>query len=349
MISNFEKPIKFITGMSEQDAENNTDTTLILNDYIKIFEDFTEHNNLSDKFKGKLDTYMGNFSKSLKELLNDYKSKRDINIANELLKRVLSLCLTFFPEIFLNVLPKSGKVLNAIPFVLYQEPKVTEPDKGIVLNSVPSVLYQEPKVTGSVKGDIKPKEVLEDVVERKEVVLEDVVERTNIVSNILNIVSYIFNYLKLKNEIFSIIEGNYSLYSKEDSLFWKYETNVYKIKSQIRGYKDVISIHINHRNHVISLLQKANQQANGEIKVGLMGRIFRNNMVAPKPVDNQTLKNGGKKNTTDYKLNGDKVFLIHNNRKIKRCIYIKGNGKTKYCKINKVFISLSKLKNKIIE
>jgi hypothetical protein len=49
---------------------------------------------------------------------------------------------------------------------------------------------------------------------------------------------------------------------------------------------------------------------------------------------------GGKK--TIYKLNGEKVSLLHNNKKIQRCIYVK--GKTKYCKINNEFILLSKLK-----
>jgi hypothetical protein len=203
---------------------------------------------------------------------------------------------------------------------------------------------QEPKVTEPVKGDIKPKDVLEDVV-LEDVVLEDV-ERTNIVSNISNIL----NNLKFKkDEKVIITEGYYSLYYKNTDLFWKYKNKNkgYEIKIQIRDYDDVNFIHDHHRNKVISLLQKANEEANEKANgknVGLMG-IFRKNMVAPNPVDNH----GGKKNTTVYKLNGDKVLLIHNNRKIKRSIYIKGNGKTKYCKINKVFISLSKLKNKIIE
>ena len=50
-----------------------------------------------------------------------------------------------------------------------------------------------------------------------------------------------------------------------------------------------------------------------------------------------------------YKLNGEKVVLLHNNKKIQRSIYTKGKGKTKYCKINNEFILLSKLKNKVIE
>jgi hypothetical protein len=55
---------------------------------------------------------------------------------------------------------------------------------------------------------------------------------------------------------------------------------------------------------------------------------------------------GGSKKTT-YRLNGEKVVLLYKNKKVQRSIYVKGNGKTKYCKINHQYILLSKLKNKI--
>jgi len=55
---------------------------------------------------------------------------------------------------------------------------------------------------------------------------------------------------------------------------------------------------------------------------------------------------GGSKKTT-YKLNGEKVVLLHKNKKVQRSIYVKGNGKTKYCKIDKEYVLLSKVKNKI--
>jgi|UniRef100_A0A6C0CBX4 hypothetical protein len=55
---------------------------------------------------------------------------------------------------------------------------------------------------------------------------------------------------------------------------------------------------------------------------------------------------GGNKKTT-YRLNGEKVVLLHKNKKVQRSIYVKGNGKTKYCKIDHQYILLSKLKNKI--
>jgi hypothetical protein len=59
---------------------------------------------------------------------------------------------------------------------------------------------------------------------------------------------------------------------------------------------------------------------------------------------------GGKKASSAYKLNGEKVSLLINKKKLHRSVYVKGNGngKAKYCKINNEFVLLSKLKNKII-
>jgi hypothetical protein len=64
------------------------------------------------------------------------------------------------------------------------------------------------------------------------------------------------------------------------------------------------------------------------------------NRIEPQPTT------GGSKKTT-YRLNGEKVVLLYKNKKVQRSIYIKGNGKTKYCKIDHQYILLSKLKNKI--
>jgi hypothetical protein len=67
--------------------------------------------------------------------------------------------------------------------------------------------------------------------------------------------------------------------------------------------------------------------------------------LAPRLVPPQPTTGGSKKTT--YKLNGEKVVLLHKNKKVQRSIYVKGNGKTKYCKIDHQYILLSKLKNKI--
>ena len=67
--------------------------------------------------------------------------------------------------------------------------------------------------------------------------------------------------------------------------------------------------------------------------------------------DNQETNKGGKRTAPAapaYKLNGEKVHLLINKKKLHRSVYVKGNGKAKYCKINYEFVLLSKLKNKII-
>jgi len=66
--------------------------------------------------------------------------------------------------------------------------------------------------------------------------------------------------------------------------------------------------------------------------------------------DELKLKSGGKRIAPAYKLNGEKVSLLINKKKLHRSVYVKGNGngKAKYCKISNEFVLLSKLKNKII-
>ena len=72
----------------------------------------------------------------------------------------------------------------------------------------------------------------------------------------------------------------------------------------------------------------------------LLPSIFRTNQQQAQPS-----ATGGKKTT--YRLNGEKVYLLHKNKKVQRSIYVKDKGKTKYCKIDKEYVLLSKVKNKI--
>ncbi len=74
--------------------------------------------------------------------------------------------------------------------------------------------------------------------------------------------------------------------------------------------------------------------------------IEEENMRLASELKEQPIPTGGGKKTT-YRLNGEKVVLLHKNKKVQRSIYVKGNGKTKYCKIDHQYILLSKLKNKI--
>lgn len=75
---------------------------------------------------------------------------------------------------------------------------------------------------------------------------------------------------------------------------------------------------------------------------GLLNRFQPNNQQASAQ---QPPPTGGKKTT--YRLNGEKVLLLHKNKKVQRSIYVKDKGKTKYCKIDKEYVLLSKVKNKI--
>jgi len=52
-------------------------------------------------------------------------------------------------------------------------------------------------------------------------------------------------------------------------------------------------------------------------------------------------KTGGKKSTT-YILNGEKVIIIHNKKKLHRSIYVKKGGKTRYVKVDNEYILYSK-------
>lgn len=60
-------------------------------------------------------------------------------------------------------------------------------------------------------------------------------------------------------------------------------------------------------------------------------------------VEAQPEQPGGKL-AAKYKSTGDTVYILYNNKKIKRCVYEKTKGRGKYCKIDKEFKLLSKLK-----
>ena len=85
--------------------------------------------------------------------------------------------------------------------------------------------------------------------------------------------------------------------------------------------------------------------------ITLINKIYATYLPIYRPLllEGETVPSGGKRTATpSYKLNGEKVHLLINKKKIYRSVYVKGNGKAKYCKINYEFVLLSKLKNKII-
>jgi hypothetical protein len=79
-----------------------------------------------------------------------------------------------------------------------------------------------------------------------------------------------------------------------------------------------------------------------KVKTRIYNYIFAE---AQEALDKLT-KSGEKKASSTYKSNGDKIHLLIDNKRLHRSIYVKGNGKAKYCKINNEFVLLSKLKNK---
>lgn len=96
---------------------------------------------------------------------------------------------------------------------------------------------------------------------------------------------------------------------------------------------------------LIEVKDIANEGATNVLNTGRdLGASFYNKFINRQPLTQQPAT-GGKKTT--YRLNGEKVLLLHKNKKVQRSIYVKGKGKTKYCKIDKEYVLLSKVKNKI--
>ena len=121
MISNLEK-CKAIT--------DDVDPRLLLEDYKSIVKDFSENKNIQgtseynvfmNRLKGE--GFKQGFNQKLERVYSIYTSNKTIDIAKDLLNGILLLCLQFFPDIFSNMLPMSGVVLNEPPFELYQEEK----------------------------------------------------------------------------------------------------------------------------------------------------------------------------------------------------------------------------------
>jgi hypothetical protein len=61
-------------------------------------------------------------------------------------------------------------------------------------------------------------------------------------------------------------------------------------------------------------------------------------------ISNHKAIGGSRGIVVKYKSTGEHVHIVYNNKKLKRCVYTKTKGRGKYCKINKIYILLSKLK-----
>jgi hypothetical protein len=61
-------------------------------------------------------------------------------------------------------------------------------------------------------------------------------------------------------------------------------------------------------------------------------------------ISNHKVEGGSSGSLIKYISTGEYVHIVYKNKKLKRCVYRKAKGRGKYCKINKVYILLSKLK-----
>jgi hypothetical protein len=218
---------------------------------------------------------------------------------------------------------------------LYYEIEKIEIEKGLVK-------YEEQVI------DASSKDILEDfVIENQKVIIEKIEElETNIINLLKNHPSITHSFKELQNmkKIYETSQG-----SKKISLYYNTRTDelLYKIGS---SNINPLPIELNIINSIYTLetLYECNNL--------LTDMIFE---ITPANVNSRGLSrglSGGKRIATAapaapaYKLNGEKVSLLINKKKLHRSVYVKdnGNGKAKYCKINNEFVLLSKLKNKII-
>ena len=155
-------------------------------------------------------------------------------------------------------------------------------------------------------------------------------------------------------------ESKYYLYKLKDDLYYKRVNIGYDLKENV--VKDLTSLYTiiefpNHNDYdiknMLEILKGYVEDKNIQPETSITGRVREGvyGLLGSMNPLRATGATGGKRNAhaaSAYKSTGDKVLLLIDNKKLHRSIYVKGNGKAKYCKINNEFILLSKLKNKII-
>jgi hypothetical protein len=194
--------------------------------------------------------------------------------------------------------------------------------------------------------DVSNKDILEDfVIENQKVIIQKIKELETNLKNLLNnplLITHSFDIEKNMKKIYETSQG-----SKKISLYYNTLTDelLYKIGSSNINPLPIVLTIID-TIYTLETLYGCN--------------IFLTDMIFDRTPDifNRTTAKldirGGKRIATAapaYKLNGEKVSLLINKKKLHRSVYVKsnGNGNGKYCKINNEFVLLSKLKNKIIE
>jgi hypothetical protein len=136
---------------------------------------------------------------------------------------------------------------------------------------------------------------------------------------------------------YKITEGNRrsDIAQDLDTLLKLNETfkQIYNIrKDDIKNYLDIIDP----ERHKVSTTMEVESGLSPDLKALNTG--WDNSLVSPP----SSPRIGG--NPAKYKSTGQVVYIMYQNKKYKRVIYVKDKRNTRYCKINKEYILLSKLK-----
>ncbi len=163
---------------------------------------------------------------------------------------------------------------------------------------------------------------------------ENRLERTNILREIKNIATQIYNIElnSIDKETKQIIANSIRAEANETNETGSDNVNI----DLLNEYKSSLSM-------LSSFLYNDSLDKNTRITKFFIFKTQIDNLYKY-----EFLAKGGKRTAPAYKLNGEKVSLLINKKKLHRSVYVKGNGKAKYCKINYEFVLLSKLKNKIL-
>jgi len=264
----------------------------------------------------------------------------------ELLKNFILTRLTSSDKIFYTKRDDNGEHhLYRKKGHLYYEIEKIEIEKGLVK-------YEEQVIKASNK------DILEDfVIENQKVIIEKIEELEKNIKNLLKnplLITHSFKELQNMKKIYETSQG-----SKKISLYYNTRTDelLYKIGSSNINPLPIVFTPID-TIYTLETLYECNNLLTDMI-FDRTRDIF--DRTPPANVNSRGLSrglSGGKRiaptapTAPAYKLNGEKVSLLINKKKLHRSVYVKGNGngngKAKYCKINYEFVLLSKLKNKII-
>ena len=178
--------------------------------------------------------------------------------------------------------------------------------------------------------------------------LDKLLDKLNIGEGEISEISEFYQIYKYSGDSDRGIEAYITLYYRKGSIYYDltYNKEEFNTDREIIAIKTLFQPSLIGRHLHIQLVSDTFLKLKEETKGWT--EYFTPDVVTQ--VVTPVVVKGGKKASSTYKLNGDKVTLLINKKRFRRSIYVKGNGKAaKYCKINNEFLLLSKLKNKVIE